>query len=114
LPGRLDHRPPCGTDSPSDRSLIPPNPQPQFGARVPLQVFRPYSEAYGSIDLAKMRTTPAYFQGASGTSYLFVAGWTKAVAVMADVIPPSVARLKDRKSTRLNSSHQIISYAVFC
>src|SRR5258708_23155832 len=25
-----------------------------------------------------------------------------------------VGRLKDRKSTRLNSSHQIISYAVFC
>src|SRR5258708_30992432 len=24
------------------------------------------------------------------------------------------ARLEDRKSTRLNSSHQIISYAVFC
>src|SRR5947208_7274107 len=24
------------------------------------------------------------------------------------------AKLKDRKSTRLNSSHQIISYAVFC
>src|SRR5207244_5227128 len=27
--------------------------------------------------------------------------------------PPDLARL-DRKSTRLNSSHQIISYAVFC
>src|SRR5258708_21010321 len=26
----------------------------------------------------------------------------------------SVARKTDRKSTRLNSSHQIISYAVFC
>src|SRR5947208_10971156 len=25
-----------------------------------------------------------------------------------------VLRLEDRKSTRLNSSHQIISYAVFC
>src|SRR5438552_13654809 len=25
-----------------------------------------------------------------------------------------VARFEDRKSTRLNSSHQIISYAVFC
>src|SRR5258708_15935374 len=25
-----------------------------------------------------------------------------------------VAGIKDRKSTRLNSSHQIISYAVFC
>src|SRR5207244_10240040 len=30
--------------------------------------------------------------------------------------PPErqLVRLKDRKSTRLNSSHQIISYAVFC
>src|SRR5438552_5624391 len=27
---------------------------------------------------------------------------------------PSSTRLRDRKSTRLNSSHQIISYAVFC
>src|SRR5258708_24762688 len=26
----------------------------------------------------------------------------------------AVPRRKDRKSTRLNSSHQIISYAVFC
>ena len=26
----------------------------------------------------------------------------------------SIRPLKDRKSTRLNSSHQIISYAVFC
>src|SRR5947208_4076047 len=25
-----------------------------------------------------------------------------------------VGRIRDRKSTRLNSSHQIISYAVFC
>src|SRR5258708_1814175 len=28
--------------------------------------------------------------------------------------PPPEARNLDRKSTRLNSSHQIISYAVFC
>src|SRR5258708_16988730 len=33
-----------------------------------------------------------------------------AAAKTADVIVPTV----DRKSTRLNSSHQIISYAVFC
>src|SRR5438552_11058572 len=26
----------------------------------------------------------------------------------------ALSRLRDRKSTRLNSSHQIISYAVFC
>src|SRR5258708_35738942 len=31
---------------------------------------------------------------------------------VADVVSPDA--LRDRKSTRLNSSHQIISYAVFC
>src|SRR5260364_448525 len=31
-----------------------------------------------------------------------------------DCAPPSATRKPDRKSTRLNSSHQIISYAVFC
>src|SRR5256885_5859615 len=33
-----------------------------------------------------------------------------------DLSPPTRARLKeqDRKSTRLNSSHLVISYAVFC
>src|SRR3990170_6475330 len=29
-------------------------------------------------------------------------------------ITPPMPTAKDRKSTRLNSSHQIISYAVFC
>src|SRR5258708_15355663 len=35
--------------------------------------------------------------------------------VALKVIRPELARnAQDRKSTRLNSSHQIISYAVFC
>src|SRR6185436_20342275 len=29
-------------------------------------------------------------------------------------LPPCSEAIPDRKSTRLNSSHQIISYAVFC
>src|SRR5258708_9430753 len=33
---------------------------------------------------------------------------------MAPVIDAEAALVTDRKSTRLNSSHQIISYAVFC
>src|SRR5207244_8348466 len=33
---------------------------------------------------------------------------------LKDVKLPQQARESDRKSTRLNSSHQIISYAVFC
>src|SRR5947208_12848193 len=39
----------------------------------------------------------------------------RATAVHAIHLDESHARkLRDRKSTRLNSSHQIISYAVFC
>src|SRR5258708_30378650 len=34
--------------------------------------------------------------------------------VMKDRDYPMRGRYRDRKSTRLNSSHQIISYAVFC
>src|SRR5258708_11849141 len=39
------------------------------------------------------------------------------LSVVRFVSPPEFAQYKaaaDRKSTRLNSSHQIISYAVFC
>src|SRR5688500_19676828 len=32
----------------------------------------------------------------------------------AESQPPGKDRLSDRKSTRLNSSHLVISYAVFC
>src|SRR5258708_37256271 len=35
-------------------------------------------------------------------------------AIKTILIAPSRFELEDRKSTRLNSSHQIISYAVFC
>src|SRR5947208_12030718 len=31
-----------------------------------------------------------------------------------DPLPVELGPVRDRKSTRLNSSHQIISYAVFC
>src|SRR5258708_17958217 len=49
----------------------------------------------------------------------FVAGTLAVVLPLAGVLPETkkgdwVSALGDRKSTRLNSSHQIISYAVFC
>src|SRR5258708_8880489 len=37
-----------------------------------------------------------------------------AAATYSDQIPDAARWAEDRKSTRLNSSHQIISYAVFC
>src|SRR5438552_14045854 len=51
-------------------------------------------------------------------TFLTNAGWTgNAATCSAGAVPQStndlvLKRIKDRKSTRLNSSHQIISYAV--
>src|SRR5947208_6792791 len=39
------------------------------------------------------------------------AGWQ---AAYYEALRGTIEQLRDRKSTRLNSSHQIISYAVFC
>src|SRR5258708_27467950 len=38
----------------------------------------------------------------------------EAERIIAEVVGDSGVEVLDRKSTRLNSSHQIISYAVFC
>jgi hypothetical protein len=94
LPGRTDARPPCGTDPSIDSSLLPPGSQPQFGTRGPLNVFGPYSDAFGNLDYAKMRSSPALFRGADGSTYLFVSGATKAAVDSIDPVPPSVVRLK--------------------
>src|SRR5947208_3895642 len=43
-----------------------------------------------------------------------IAAWIKVGAASACVTSTMISAPTDRKSTRLNSSHQIISYAVFC
>jgi hypothetical protein len=91
--GGTSGRHPCSTDAASDRSLLPPNPQPQFGTRGPLNIFGPYSETGNHGDIAKARTTPAYFQGADGTPYLFFSGSSKTCATCKTVTPPSLIRL---------------------
>lgn len=94
LPGTLDARPGCSTDSAGDGSLLPPGPQPQFAARGPLNVFGPYTESYGNVDYAKMRSTPAWFVDDAGERFLYVSGSTKAAADSTRSVPPSVARLR--------------------
>src|SRR5437762_11356680 len=42
-----------------------------------------------------------------------ICGWAQDVCAAADV-GASASTAADRKSTRLNSSHRCISYAVFC
>lgn len=94
LPGGTDRRPACSTDPSSDRSLLPPAPQPQFGTRGPLNVFGPYSEQFASGDYAKSRTSAAFFRGRDGTNYLYVAGTTKAAVDSELSVPPCLARLR--------------------
>src|SRR5438105_7702916 len=40
--------------------------------------------------------------------------WTGLPAIVAEELDASWDQMRDRKSTRLNSSHEWISYAVFC
>lgn len=94
LPGSLVSRQPCSQDSASDGSLLPPGNQPQFNAPGPLNVFGPYSEDFNNADYAKARTTPAYFQAADGTPFLYVSGSTKTAIGATTPKPFSVARLK--------------------
>jgi hypothetical protein len=94
LPGRVDQRPLCSGDPSSDPSLIPPDPRPYYGGLPgPLNVFGPYSETCTQGDNARMRTTPAFFQGADGTNYLFMSGATKNAECSRVPVPPGLARL---------------------
>src|SRR5258708_27258070 len=59
------------------------------------------------------------FRSISRSSRAFSASLTRRIQAQPSVsslTPPRTGRRQclDRKSTRLNSSHQIISYAVFC
>src|SRR5438552_10920288 len=52
--------------------------------------------------------------GAPGTAGRQAAAIEIIRLLLAAGADPSITNKSDRKSTRLNSSHQIISYAVFC
>jgi len=94
-PGNLGGRAPCNlTDSSQDRSLLGPRPQPPFNMVGPLSVFGPYSEVYTMSNNARARTTPAYFRGADGTSYVFYSGATKQCESCVQPVAPGLARLR--------------------
>src|SRR5687768_3965412 len=56
-------------------------------------------------------TATANFSSSSGNS---AGGTAKAADVGSPKVKASKSKARDRKSTRLNSSHGYISYAVFC
>src|SRR2546421_6158075 len=60
---------------------------------------------------------PVIAQSQPSIQWRLAASWPKSLDTLfgdADLVARRVGELTDRKSTRLNSSHDQISYAVFC
>ena len=62
------------------------------------------------ISAEQGREAKAYW-GAYGVSKHAIEGFSK---TLSEELEKTNIKVKDRKSTRLNSSHKPISYAVFC
>src|SRR5258708_27018772 len=71
-----------------------------------LTVGDPISSRFSTTKVINVRNLPPTIANFNGATLVWGQTWTAAVGSIGD---PG-----DRKSTRLNSSHQIISYAVFC
>src|SRR5260221_8651232 len=76
--------------------------------RPPRSTLFPYTTLFRSVAVQEGHVRVAGAQGAATPADL-VAGQALSVSP-AGVLGP----VADRKSTRLNSSHTVISYAVFC
>src|SRR3712207_7544448 len=91
--------------------------------RPPRSTLFPYTTLFrsGHYDTDELGTVPlvdscATHDVASGRAAVFLVNrsLTDAVTVTANLAALGELSLLDRKSTRLNSSHANISYAVFC
>src|SRR5436190_13879196 len=67
--------------------------------------------AYGINSFVAAVATTGIILGAAYMLYLY---WRMAYGVARTAEAAAMPDLSDRKSTRLNSSHTVISYAVFC
>src|SRR2546429_7034591 len=79
--------------------------------RPPRSTLFPYTTLFRSVEsvgLASMRI----LENDEWDSSMTVEGYTPAKP--EDRAEPYMNQIRDRKSTRLNSSHGYISYAVFC
>src|SRR5438270_10028439 len=74
--------------------------------RPPRSTLFPYTTLFRSMSVANHGATPAAWSAVRTAS-----GETRTCEIW---LPVCCDRVLDRKSTRLNSSHSQISYAVFC
>src|SRR5258708_29556341 len=72
-------------------------------------LFRSRARARGRLELLDARDTLMTIMAGAAPD------WDRFKTLVGDALERTASRAEtDRKSTRLNSSHQIISYAVFC
>src|SRR5690242_20990408 len=93
--------------------------------RPPRSTLFPYTTLFRSLfDVGKYLQTPTAlllvgpFEGAGGIARgqdgIGQAARRQNTGLIVHTVHPQTNLLEDRKSTRLNSSHMSISYAVFC
>src|SRR5256885_12326204 len=80
--------------------------------RPPRSTLFPYTTLFRSLNAA----SGGWFAAVTVTSWEIevVAPWSSVMVKRTVYVPAVPYVCEDRKSTRLNSSHLVISYAVFC
>src|SRR5690348_17657596 len=81
--------------------------------RPPRSTLFPYTTLFRSGVLKKSSFYNIDDQVDEARFWVIYRSWRHTVLEL-HTMPPTLLQLKDRKSTRLNSSHPSISYAVFC
>src|SRR5207244_5164661 len=93
--------------------------------RPPTPTLFPYTTLFRSVwdtiathsggPYANIGDYSASYSGATDGMYRVVSRYpAQNAAAASGAVTYAAPKVRDRKSTRLNSSHQIISYAVFC
>src|SRR5438552_6325478 len=85
--------------------------------RPPRSTLFPYTTLFRSREFRRWLEETVGSDSAFGLSDLVLKSFVRVVTnprVFRIPTPTPAEDTRDRKSTRLNSSHQIISYAVFC
>src|SRR5690349_23454223 len=85
--------------------------------RPPRSTLFPYTTLSDLLDVsvqAQIVTLLRDLQARHRIAYLFISHDLRVIRAMSHRILVRMTRRSDRKSTRLNSSHVEISYAVFC
>src|SRR5256885_11567221 len=80
--------------------------------RPPRSTLFPYTTLFRSIHFGGARTSP--YDSVSASDWYVVLKNTGLISDGGTLVWANYFENRDRKSTRLNSSHLVISYAVFC